>query len=81
MYLTPWCPYCRAADALLQRKNVAYEAIDVSGDREKRAWLAKTTGQTSVPQIFIGGQAVGGFDDINLLDSRGELDALLAGDA
>lgn len=78
MYLTPWCSYCRAADALLQRKGIAYRRIDVSGDRETRAWLREATGRTSVPQIFINGQPVGGFDDINALDKRGELDVLLA---
>ena len=78
MYLTPWCPYCRAADVLLKRKAIDYERIGVSGDRETRSWLCAETGRTSVPQIFINGVAVGGFDDINALDREGKLDAMLA---
>ena len=78
MYQTPWCPYCRAADALLTRKGVPFRSIDVSGDRETRRWLIEKTGRTSVPQIFINGEPVGGFDDINALDRAGRLDAMLS---
>ena len=78
MYLTPWCPYCRSAEALFKRKAVEYERIDVSGDRETRSWLHAETGRTSVPQIFVNGVSVGGFDNINALESDGKLDAMLA---
>ncbi len=78
VYLTPWCPYCRAAEALFARKSVEYERIDVTGDRKTRAWLRERTGQTSVPQIFVNDQLLGGFDDINALDRAGQLDPLLA---
>ena len=77
IFTTPWCPYCIQAKRLLDRKGVAYENIDVSYDREMRAKLAQTTGRTSVPQIFINGQGIGGYDDMNALDRRGELDPLL----
>jgi glutaredoxin 3 len=77
MYTTPWCGYCTAAKRLFSQKGIEYEDIDVMGDREKRAWLVKVTGRTSVPQIFIDGVAVGGFDDINALDRKGELDTML----
>lgn len=77
IYLTPWCPYCVRAKALLQRKGVTFEEIDVDGDTEKRAWLTKTTGSRTVPQIFIDGRSVGGCDDLHDLDRRGELDRLL----
>lgn len=78
VYTTDWCPYCRAAEALLQRKQVDYQRIDVSGDRETRRWLLEATGQRTVPQIFINGVSVGGFDDINALDRAGQLDPMLA---
>jgi len=78
VYTTDWCPYCRAAEALLGRKGVAFRRVDVSGKHEIRSWLVEATGQRTVPQIFINGQPVGGFDDINALDHGGRLDAMLA---
>lgn len=79
IYTTPWCPYCKAAKALLTRKGVAFTEIDVDGKPELRqSMTARAGGRTSVPQIFIGDQHVGGSDDIHALDARGELDQLLA---
>ena len=78
IYTTGWCPYCQAAKALLTKKGVAFEEIDVDGNRELRQEMtAKAGGRTSVSQIFIGGRHVGGSDDLHALDARGELDPLL----
>ena len=78
LYSTRWCWYCRAAKALLQRKGVAYEEIDLTNDTAGRAALVeKANGQRTVPQIFIGARHVGGFSDMQALDERGELDPLL----
>jgi glutaredoxin 3 len=63
---------------LLKSKGVAYEEIDVSNDHDKRAWLVKTTGRRTVPQIFINEESIGGFDEMRALDSAGQLDAKLA---
>lgn len=79
IYTRKWCGYCSAAERLLTSKGVAFENIDCTGDRAKRDWLAEVTGSTTVPQIFIDGKPVGGYDDIAALDRRGELDKLLAG--
>lgn len=74
------CPFCHAAKDLLDQKGVAYEEIAVDGDRAKQAAMAeKASGRSTVPQIFIGGQHVGGCDDLYDLDSQGKLDGLLAG--
>ncbi len=78
MYRTPVCPYCIRAKMLLKRKGVAFKEIDVSGDREKRAWLIDATGQRTVPQIFINGRSVGGCDELYLLERQGKLDRLLS---
>lgn len=78
IYTTQICPYCHAAKALFQRKGVAYEEIDVSGNHDKRRWLAEVSGQRTVPQIFIDEKSYGGFQDVAALDARGELDPLLA---
>lgn len=79
MYTTPWCPYCNAAKRLLGGKGVGYKDVDVSGDQAMRAKLVEMTGgRTTVPQIFINGTAVGGFDDINALERSKKLDEMLA---
>ncbi len=77
MYRTRFCPYCTRAAALLHRKGAEVREIDVSNDPEMRSMLLAQTGSNTVPQIFINGVSVGGFDDISLLDQRAQLDALL----
>jgi glutaredoxin 3 len=80
IYTRSWCPYCQAAKALLKRKAAAFTEIDVERDPEARkAMVARAGGKTSVPQIFIGDQHVGGSDDIHALDAKGGLDPLLKG--
>jgi glutaredoxin 3 len=78
MYRTPFCPYCMRAEALLRRKGVAVREVDVSDDPAARRWLLEVSQQRTVPQIFINGVSVGGYDDIAALDRRGVLDQLLA---
>lgn len=73
MYVTNYCPYCVSAKALLTKRGIEFNVVDVTNDPEKRDWLVKTTGRRTVPQIFIGDEAVGGSDDIHALDARGEL--------
>jgi glutaredoxin 3 len=79
IYTKSNCAYCVRAKALLARKGVAYEEIDAEGDPGLRTWLAEATGQMTVPQIFVEGRSLGGFSDIDALDRRGELGAILAG--
>ena len=81
VYRTPICPYCIRAKMLLERKGVPFKEIDVSGDTRARMWLVEATGRRTVPQIFINGVSVGGYDDIAALDRAGRLDPLLAQDA
>lgn len=79
MYSTATCPYCRFADRLLERKGVQdIERVRVDLEPARRAEMMRRSGQRTVPQIWIGGRHVGGFDDLNALDEAGELDALLA---
>jgi glutaredoxin 3 len=75
------CPFCVGAKALLQRKGVAYEEIDVENDDARRAWLVEASGQRTVPQIFVDGRPLGGFSDIDALDRQGKLDPILQGRA
>ncbi|HEU4731073.1 MAG TPA: glutaredoxin 3 [Kofleriaceae bacterium] len=78
IYTRQWCGYCTAAVRLLKEKGVPFENIDCTGDQEKRRWLVEVTGRTTVPQIFINGRSIGGYDDLRALDRAGELDKLLA---
>lgn len=78
IYVTTYCPYCVRAKALLKRKNVAFQEIDVSDDPARRSWLVEATRQRTVPQIFINGASIGGCDDLYALDRAGKLDPLLA---
>jgi glutaredoxin 3 len=77
IYRTPFCPYCVRAAMLLKGKGVAFREIDVSNDPDARERLLSETGSHTVPQIFINGASVGGYDDIAALDRRGALDPLL----
>lgn len=80
IYTTRSCPYCIAAKALLTRKGVSFEETDVGADPALRmAMKARANGRHTVPQIFIGGQHVGGCDDLHALDHLGRLDTMLAG--
>jgi glutaredoxin 3 len=77
VYVTRFCPYCHHAISLLKKKGAAYTTIDVSGARDARDWLLENTGQSTVPQIFIGKRSIGGCDDLYALERQGKLDALL----
>jgi len=78
IYSTAICPYCDRAKALLQSKGVHYVEIKVDNNPALRDEMTqKAGGRRTVPQIFIGGQHVGGCDDIHALDAQGKLDPLL----
>jgi glutaredoxin 3 len=78
IYTTSWCPYCRRAKALLDRKGIAYIEIDIEEKPARRREMAdRAGGRTSVPQIFIGGRGIGGSDDLRVMERSGELDRLL----
>lgn len=78
IYTTQTCPYCIAAKALLKKKGVTYQEIDVGADPALRQAMTERAGRRSVPQIFIGGTHVGGCDDLHALDHAGKLDPMLA---
>ncbi|HTR84567.1 MAG TPA: glutaredoxin 3 [Reyranella sp.] len=78
IYTSPWCGYCARAKALLEKKGAAYEEMDVMEDVAKRSEMRTRSNRTTVPQIFINGQHIGGSDELHALDSAGKLDPLLA---
>jgi len=82
IYTTAICPFCDRAKALLRKKEVAYEEIDVGGDPALRqAMVARAGGRRTVPQIFIDDTLIGGSDDLYALEADGKLDALLMASA
>ena len=79
MYSTEVCPYCIRAEQLLKRRGVTeIEKIRIDLQPELRIAMVEKTGRRTVPQIFIDGFHVGGYDDLAALDQAGELNALLA---
>jgi glutaredoxin 3 len=80
IYRTSWCPFCQRAEGLLAGKNLDdYEVIDIEERADTKAEMVKLAGgKTSVPQIFIDGEHVGGCDDLFALESAGKLDSMLA---
>jgi glutaredoxin 3 len=79
MYCTEVCPYCVRAEQLLKRKGITeIEKIRIDLQPEQREAMIERTGRRTVPQIFINGQHVGGYDDMAALDRAGKLDVMLA---
>jgi len=82
VYSQPFCGYCSAAKRLLDDKGAAFTEIDVMAEAGRRAEMVERSGgRRTVPQIFIDGRHVGGYDDLSALDRSGELDRLLASPA
>lgn len=77
MYATRFCPYCMRARALLIEKHVPYKEIAVDGNPELRAEMTQKSGRYTVPQIWIGGEHIGGCDELMALERRGALDRML----
>lgn len=79
IYTTSICPYCVRAKSLLMHKGATYAEYNVGFDYAARERMVERAhGLRSVPQIFINERHIGGFDELNELNRRGELDALLA---
>jgi glutaredoxin 3 len=80
MYTTQVCPYCVRAKSLLRSKGVDFEEIDVGRDPRLRDEATRLSGgRRTVPQIFIDGRSIGGYDELYELEQAGELDRLLGG--
>jgi glutaredoxin 3 len=77
MYTKPFCGFCAAARSLLKKKGVDYEEIDIGGNPELRDTMINLSGRTTVPQIFINDEHIGGYDDMAALDKSGSLDSRL----
>ena len=79
VYTTPSCPFCVRAKRLLDARGITYDEIDVATDVKLRDDLVERTGRRTVPQIFIDGRSIGGFEELAALDADGELTELSDG--
>lgn len=78
IYTKAFCPYCTRAKRLLDGKDASYTEHDITMGGPRRAeMIDRAQGRTTVPQVFIDGQHIGGSDDLAALDREGGLDTLL----
>jgi len=77
IYTRAFCGYCIAARKLLKKKGVSYEEIDTTLNAKRKREMIERSGRHTVPQIFIDGRHIGGYDDLDDLDQAGRLDAML----
>jgi glutaredoxin 3 len=78
VYTTEPCGYCRQAKALLAKRGIAYDEINLARDAEGRTELALRTGMMTFPQVVIGDELVGGFTELAAADRSGRLAELIA---
>ncbi len=82
MYTTAYCPYCMMARSLLEAKGVEWNEIDLMEQPSRREeMISRADGRQTVPQIFVNGEGLGGYDEIADLDRQGKLDGLLGLDS
>lgn len=77
VYSTRLCGYCMRARELLAARGIDFQEYAVDSDREKRREMETLSGRRTVPQIFIDGLSIGGYDALHALDTTGKLDRLL----
>jgi len=78
VYSTATCPYCVRAKRLLEARGIPYEEIDLGADENLRGNVSRRSGRRTVPQIFIDGRSIGGYEELAVLDARGDLVGLRA---
>ena len=78
LYTTDPCGFCSQAKALLSRRGVSYDEINLAKDADGRARLVALTGQMTFPQVIVGERSIGGFRELLAADRDGTLKHLLA---
>jgi glutaredoxin 3 len=77
VYTTEPCGYCRTAKALLDRRGIPYDEVNLSKDGAGRAELVSRTGMMTFPQVIVDGEPIGGFQELAAADRSGRLADLL----
>ncbi len=81
IYTWQYCPFCIRAKALLDRKGIKYDEYSIDGDQTARAKMSeRANGRTTVPQIFINDEGIGGCDELYSLEGTSQLDKLIKQD-
>jgi glutaredoxin 3 len=78
LYTADPCPFCRQAKALLGKRGIEYDEINLGMDAGGRAELVARTGMMTFPQVIVGEELVGGFTELLAADKSGRLAELLA---
>ena len=78
IYCTNWCGRCIAAKKMLDDMDITYKEINIEKENLSRDDLAKLTGGSTVPQIIINDNPIGGFNELLQLNQSGKLKELLA---
>ena len=79
VYTTQSCPFCVRAKRLLTERGIPYVEFDVATDEALRNDVVRRSGRRTVPQIFIDGRSIGGYEELSTLDAAGELAGLQRG--
>ena len=77
IFSSPDCGYCNHAKDLLRKKGLAFEDLDVSDDTHRQDFIERLPRVRAIPQIFIGGDHIGGYEDLRLLEETGKLDEMM----
>jgi NADH-dependent peroxiredoxin subunit F len=77
IYSKDWCPYCAKAKALLRSEGISYEEFDVTHDKSREKEMINRSGRRTVPQLFLDGRPLGGYDDLAKLHGEGLLTSML----
>jgi len=80
VYTWTVCPYCDRAKNLLTQKGLEYTEINLDGKNDELKSLRQKTGYRSIPQIFIGEEFIGGFQELSNLNAQGKLDSMVERD-
>lgn len=78
LYTTDHCPFCASAKALLAKRSIEYEEINLARDPDGRSKLSELTGMITFPQVVIDGQSLGGFQELLAADRAGRLSELIS---
>ncbi len=74
----PQCGFSGAVVQVLNANKATYETVNVLADPAIREGIKEFANWPTIPQLYIGGEFVGGADIVRELHSRGELAAMLA---
>jgi glutaredoxin 3 len=73
VYTTEPCGYCRTAKALLEKRGIPFEEINLAKDADGRAELVALTGMMTFPQVILDDEPIGGFQELVAADRAGRL--------